>query len=117
MCLESPGHIRRCNKKKSSAALACLVGQVIEVDQLVKGPIFQHKACQEHQEPQRPEDNNRGDLAILAISNPKPAQQKHRQPINGPEREHTPDGILAGEFPCMPNRVTKDLAYMDRTSG
>jgi hypothetical protein len=117
VCLKSPSNIRRCNEKKSIAALAWLIGFVIEVDELVKGPVFKHKACKEHQEPQRPEDNNRGDVAILPISNPKPTQQKHREPIDGPEGEDTPNRVLASEFPCMPNRVTKDLAYIDRISG
>lgn len=72
-------------------------------------PVFQYKTDEEHEDPQCPEDGDRGDLAILTIAYPQPSQQKHRQTVDRPQWEYASNRIIAGELPCFSDGVAEDF--------
>ena len=76
----------------------------------MQSPILEDKTDKKHEHPQCPEDRDRGNVSILPVSYPEPPQQKHRQPIDGPQGKDAPYRIFAREFPGSPDGVTKNLA-------
>lgn len=76
--LVRPCDIGRGDQEHSNATVSW------RADELMDGPILQHKAGDEHEDAKCPKDCDWGNLAILAVSDPQPSQQHHGQAVDGP---------------------------------
>ncbi len=78
MGLISPSDVGRCDKEDRDATVSR------RRYQLVQRPVLEDEADEEHEDAERPEDGDGRYFAILAITDPQPPQQQHRQPVDGP---------------------------------
>jgi hypothetical protein len=78
MRLIRPGNVGRGNEKNSDAPVAR------RRDELVESPVLEDEAGEEHQDPERPEDGDGRDFAILPVADPQPPKQEHRKAVDGP---------------------------------
>jgi len=78
MCLVYPGDVGRCDEEHRDAPMPG------RLDELMNRPVLQHEAYDEHKHPQGPEDGDRWYVSVIAVSYPEPAEQQHRQTIDGP---------------------------------
>ena len=78
MSLVSPGHIRGGDEKHGNTPMSR------RRYQLVQCPVFKDETDQEHENAQSPKDCDGRNFAILAVTNPQPAQEEHRKAVDGP---------------------------------
>lgn len=43
----------------------------------MQGPVLEYEADEEHEYPERPEDDDGRNFPVVAVSNPQPSQQEH----------------------------------------
>lgn len=78
MCLVRPSNVGRGDKEDSNPPMSW------RRDELVERPVLEDEAGEEHENPERPEDGNGRNLAILAVTDPEPSQQQHGQAVDRP---------------------------------
>ena len=104
VCLVRPCDVRGRDEQDGEAAVAR------RVDELVDGPVLEDEADDEHEDAEGPEDGDGGHLPGLAPADPEPLEEKHGEPVDGPEGEDASNGVVACEFPCVADGVAEDLA-------
>lgn len=78
MSLVCPRHVGRGDEHNGHHAI------FPRVYQLMQRPVLENETGEEHQDPECPEHGHRWNLSILTIAYPQPAEEQHRETVDGP---------------------------------
>ena len=103
MCLICPGDVGARDEHDGDAPMSRTRHE------LVNGPVFQHKARDEHDAAQEVVYDLRRDLAAARLG-PEPLEHHHRNAVDRPQWEDASDWGRRGKFPGQMIGISVDFA-------